>query len=172
MGVIMQFNNFDGYYNINFQEIPDCNILAGIISKYFVGCCIEIFYNDVVIKNNNCVSEQEFFVHLNMNDLKEQNHYIYQDIKIRALLIIDKNLEYEQNVVYDILKEIAKVFDMKVYVSFNDIEPVILDWTGYCSWCIDSKGARMVFDAEEFGDFSPTYYLDHIPRKEFRRYKE
>lgn len=92
MGIIMQFNNFDGYYNIDFQKIPDCNILADIISKYFVGCCIEIFYNDTVIKNDNCVSEQEFFVHLNMNDLKEQNRYTYQDIKIRALLIKIQNM--------------------------------------------------------------------------------
>lgn len=168
----MQFNNFDGYYNIDFQEIPDCNILADIISKYFVGCCIEIFYNDTVIRNNNCVSEQEFFVHLKMNDLKEQNHYIYQDIKIRAVLIIDKNLEYDQDIIWKILKEMAKIFDMNVYVSFDDIEPVILDWTGYCSWCIDSKSIRMVFDAEEFGDYSSTYYLDHIPHTEFRKYKE
>lgn len=167
----MRLNGLDGYYNIDFETFPDITILGEWIAQNLpqIGF-VEIVHNTDNPKFFHATNDKQLFCQLTIIDLIEDNKYVYEDIKARGLFYIN-----EPNIDVDMIKkffiDLAVFLDMNIYIPWNDIEMVILDWTDTCCWCINSKESKIVFDAEWFGDFSKTCYLNGIPHEGCREYK-
>ncbi len=166
----MRLNSFDGDYNIDFETLPDIDTLGEWIAKNlpyisFVEIIRNTYDPKVFYKEND---SHQSFCQLTIIDLIEDNKYMYEDIQARGLFYIN-NLDTD--FMRKFFNDLAIFLDMNIYIPWDDIETEILDWTFFCSWCINNKGKKIVFDAEEFGDFSKTCYLDSIPHEQLRVYK-
>lgn len=165
----MRLNSFDGYYNIDFETFPDIYILGEWIAKNLPSIgFVEIICNTDDPRVFHAKNNKKFFCQLRIFDLIEDGKYMYEDIQARGLFYIN-NIDTDFMIKF--FEDLAIFLDMNIYIPWDDIETEILDWTFFCSWCIGNKGKKIVFDAEEFGDFSKTCYLDSIPHEQLRVYK-
>lgn len=166
----MRLNSFDGYYNIDFETFPDIDILGEWIAQNLPNIgFVEVIHNADKARVFHAKNNKKLFCQLRIFDLIEDGKYMYEDIQARGLFYINHP---DADFMRQFFKDLAIFLNMNIYIPWNDIEAEVLDWTFFCSWCINDKGARIVFDAEEFGDFSKTCYLDNIPHKQFRVYKQ
>ncbi len=161
----MQQDNFGEYYNIDFEKIININDLYVVMEIAFPMCNFSIQYNQDIYEKTYDTNTDIFYIWITIQDLKEDDIYCFDDIKLRALLYISNECNFDKNQIIKFCNELSQKFDSKIYISIEDIEEN--SWSfSYCSvWCIDNDKRKIMFDAQEFFDNCQNQYCEYLPMR-------
>ncbi|WP_034292515.1 hypothetical protein [Alysiella crassa] len=152
----MQQDKLGQYYNIDFEKIININDLFMIMEITFPMYNFSIQYNQDIYEKTYNTNIDTFHIWITIQDLKEDDIYYFEDIKLRTLFYISNECSFDKNQIIKFCNDLSQKLDSKIYISMEDIEENTFS-LNYCSvWCIDNNKMRIMFDAQEFFDDYPS----------------
>lgn len=161
----MQQDKLGEYYNLDFEKNININDLFMIMEITFPMYNFSIQYNQDIYEKIYNTDIDTFYIWITIQDLKEDDIYYFEDIKLRTLFYISNECSFDKSQIIKFCNDLSQKLDSKIYISMEDIEENTFS-LNYCSvWCIGNNEMKIMFDAQEFFDDYPSQYCDSLPIK-------